>query len=188
MNLSLRPLRLAPLALVAALGATGCVVEAGFDGPAGVVAADVAEVGIDTDASLVPSAGGDGTALYVETKADGHWSIFTSCDTTTNPTHAACAFDVLITPVDDLAALDNVTGTDLTDRDNLTVTDGSIRLVTSTSTGLDGVEFDTDPGAVVEVDLLLDGVAQPRFVTWIAGGAVAQGAPANPVDFAPEAP
>ena len=43
-HLSLRSLRLAPLSLVAALalGASGCVVEAGFDGPGVVVYSDVA--------------------------------------------------------------------------------------------------------------------------------------------------
>ena len=188
MNFALRS-SLALLPFAFALG--GCLVTAAPDAvlvdgdPGAPVGADVAEVAIDADAAMERS-GGEGTALFVETTADGHWSITTACDTAV--TGADCAFDVLVSPTDSFTALDHVTGSDLGDGDDLALeSDGSIHLVAQTSFGLAGVEFDADPGAILEVDLLLDGVAQPAFVTWVAGGAVQQGAPSNPVDFAPGA-
>jgi hypothetical protein len=48
--------------------------------------------------------------------------------------------------------------------------------------------FDADPGAVIEVDMLLDGVAQPRFMFLVSDGSLVDGVPSNPVDLAPRAP
>jgi hypothetical protein len=66
--------------------------------------------------------------------------------------------------------------------------DGSINLVADTDFGMNGFSFDADPGAMIEVDMLLDGVAQPRFVYAVSDGVLLEGVPTNPVDFDPAAP
>jgi hypothetical protein len=82
-----------------------------------------------------------------------------------------------------------VQGADLDPSDAITLgTDGSINLVTDTTYGMNGLTFDADPGAVIEADVLLDGVPQPQFVFVVSDGRLLSGVPTNPVDFAPAAP
>ena len=187
---SLRLMVLPVLASFALLGGTGCFVDAGIDGGGVGVGVDVpvvvddgaSEVDVDADATMQMEPG-EGAALFVETTSDGHWSIYTSCDTKVSD--SSCNFDILISAVD-ATSIDNLVGSDLGSADSLTVReDGTIHLVTNTSLGLDGVDFDADPGARIEIDMLLDGVEQPGLVTWVSNGDVLQGAPSNPVDFNP---
>ena len=57
--------------------------------------------------------------------------------------------------------LENVAGADLDPTDSISVgSDGSVNLVANTSFGMDGVTFETTPGAIVTADVLLDGVGE----------------------------
>jgi hypothetical protein len=166
---------------------TGCIIV--DPGPDAVVVdttvAAIPEVFVDTGAQMSASSG-DGVGLFVQYQGDGRWDLFTTCDTATSG--AACNFDVIITP----SAGDyfsGVMGTDLGPTSDVTLeSDGSIRLVTDTDVGTDGVSFDADPGATIEVDVLLDGVSQPRFIFAVSDGVLLQGVPGNPVDFTPAVP
>ena len=172
-----------------ALGSTGCLV----DGSATITTTDptvdvtpaVAEIAIDPGATM-SSDPGNGVGLFVQYDQGGHWNLFTTCDTAITGT--SCNFDVIVSADRDVL-IDNVQGVDLEDRDSVTLNpDGSVNLVTDTSFGSQGLSFDADPGAVIEVDMLLDGVAQPRFVYVVSDGDLLDGVPSNPVDFAPVAP
>ena len=176
--------------LTAALGlslfSTGCFVEAD---PGTVVVDDptpaIADVVIDPTASMSASPG-DGVGLFVEYAGGGHWNVFTTCDTAVSGT--SCNFDVVIS-ADSRVALSRVEGQDLNDFDSLTLNgDGSIELDTDTDFGMNGVTFDADPGATIEIDMTLDGVEQPEFVFAVSEGVVLRGVPSNPVDFTPAAP
>src|SRR4051812_45095239 len=101
---------------------------------------------------------------------------------------ASCNFDVVIS-ADPRVFISRVEGQDLNDFDSLTLDgDGSIRLVTDTDFGMNGVFFDADPGATIEIDMLLDGVEQPEFVYAVSDGVLLRDVPSNPVDFTPAAP
>jgi hypothetical protein len=162
------------------LAASGCYVQAGVDITTPV--AGPAQVDIDPGASMA-STPGEGVGLFVEYAGNGHWNVFTTCDT--NISGAACSFDVVLS-ADPGVFLDNVQGQDLSGGDVVALhDDGSIHLVAETSFGMNGLSFDADPGAAIEVDMLLDGSAQPRFVYSVSGGVLQDGAPSNPVDFVP---
>jgi hypothetical protein len=162
---------------------SGCFVE--DNGPP--VDGSPAEMSIDTGATLDVTPG-DGAGMFVEYGGGGHWNVFTACDTAISPSGTACTFDILIS-ADPGVVLSNVLPQDLDPADSLTLqSDGTIHLVAQTSTGGGGVSFDADPGAVIEIDMLLDGIAQPFYVNWIGDGVAQQGAPTNPVDFAPTSP
>lgn len=176
---------------VLALGATGCV----FTGSASVDTTDpvvvddpgpaISTVSIDPGASMSASPG-DGVGLFVSYDAGGHWTIFTTCDTAISG--ASCNFDVLVS-ADPRVIIENVEPADLNPSDRLMLnSDGSINLVADTDFGMNGFSFDADPGAMIEVDMLLDGVAQPRFVYAVSDGVLLEGVPTNPVDFDPAAP
>lgn len=177
------------VALGFAVSVAGCAVDAG---PGTVVTttdpppetSSTPDVTIDTGAQM--SAGpGDGVGLFVQYQGDGRWDLFTTCDTATSGT--PCNFDVVVSPT--AGAFSGVLGTDLGPQSSVALqSDGSIRLVTETDMGTDGVSFDADPGATIEVDVLLDGASQPQFIFAVSGGATLDGMPSDPVDFTPDAP
>ena len=66
------------------------------------------------------------------------------------------------------------------------LTDGSAHLSAVTSTEFDGMTFDVKPGAVVELEVYVDGLPDPHFVYWFGDKTLHTGAPTDPVDFVPE--
>jgi len=176
--------------LAAAASLTGCVV--GVDpGPdvivtdPGPVVTTIPEVIVDQGAQMSADPG-RGVGLFVQYQGDGRWDLFSTCDTALSG--AACNFDVVVTaaPGDYFSG---VTGTDLGSASDVSMEDdGTIRLVTSTDLGTDGVSFDTASGATIEVDVLLDGIPQPAFIFAVSGGVVLNGMPSNVVDFTPDQP
>jgi hypothetical protein len=173
--------------LAAAASLTGCVV--GVDPGPGVVVTDPTPVAtipnVVVDAGAQMSADpGRGVGLFVQYQGDGRWDLFTTCDTATSG--AACNFDVVVT-ADAGDYFTGVTGTDLSAASDVSMQDdATIRLVTSTDFGTDGVSFDATPGATINVDVLLDGVPQPAFIFAVSNGVVLNGMPSNVVDFTPD--
>jgi hypothetical protein len=144
----------------------------------------IADVSIDPGATMAANPG-EGVGVYVEYAGEGHWTVFTTCDT--GASSASCDFDLIIS-ADSSVTLSAVQGSDLAASDSLTLgLDGAIRLKATTAYGMNGFSFDADPGATIELDTKVDGEAQPRFVYAISGGAVLKGVPSNPVQFTPAA-
>lgn len=175
----------------ASAGVPGCAPRVDASGPAPALMADarpgsdVAQVIVDAGATL-PLTPGEAVGLFVQYAQGGHWNLTTTCDTRLS--RQSCAFDVVISPAPG-ASFSNVQGQGLSRDDTLELrADGTVRLVTATSYGTEGITFDSDPGALVEIDVLLDGVAQPRAVRAVSEGNVIEGVPTNPVDFSPSAP
>jgi hypothetical protein len=173
------------------MGTTGCRLSAGIDAtdpyysdPTPV--ASVAEIEIDTGASMSADPG-NGVAVYVQYDAGGLWTVYTTCDT--GITGASCDFDIMVSGLDSRTMISNVQGFDLETGDTITLNDdGSFNLVTSTSFGMNGITFDADPGATMELDILLDGAEQPQFTYVVSNGTVLEGVPTNPVDLTPVVP
>lgn len=169
-----------------ALGASGCLVSgsASLDiDPVYIEPAVIEQVVVDTGASMAVEPGA-GVGLFVQYDEGGHWTIFTTCDT--DYSGAACDFDILLSATDARTSLDNVEGFDLDADDSFTLgTDGSINLMTRTSFGMNGMMFDATPGAEIEIDLLVDGMAQPQYVYAVSSGRLIDGVSTNPVDFLP---
>lgn len=143
-------------------------------------------VDIDPDATI-DSPPGEGVGMYVEYALGGHWTIWTTCDT--NYSSLECAFDAIVS-VDTSSVLLAAAGEDLEDYDAVDdhYGEGMARFRVDTGTDIDIMRFDTTPGAIVRLDLTLDGVSETRFVYWIGNGVLHAGAPSNPVDFQPLAP
>ena len=198
-NLSLHRSRVAAFfitfAAAGAAGVSGCAptVEVGDTAlrvaPAivsnGHSRTDIALVVIDADATL-PLEPGESVGLFVQYARGGHWNLSTTCDTRTS--RESCAFDVIVSPAPG-ASFSSMEGRGLSRADTLDLrSDGTVRLVTATSFGTDGLTFDSDPGELVRIDALLDGEDQPRLVHVVSEGAVVDGVPTNPVDLSPSAP
>lgn len=200
-SVKLRSLGLWPAVLGAgaclALGgaASGCFINFGEDDEEVVIVdppantpqpTDPILVDIDPDATM-DSTPGEGVGLYVEYAQGGHWTLWTTCDT--NYSSAACTFDAVVS-VDTASELLAATGEDLEGHDVVDdrYADGMARFVVDTDSDIDVMRLDTTPGAIVRLDLTLDGIAETRFVYWIGNGVLHAGAPSNPVDFQPLSP
>lgn len=163
---------------------TEVVVDPGDDPGYGNTTPDTPlQVSIDPGETIT-TAPGEGVGMFVEYSEDdsgGHWHVFTACDT--NSSGRPCDFDAWVAPIDG-SEISNVKGSELDGKDVIDLfSDGSVHLFARTTTALDGLTFDTPPGAQIELYMLLDGVQQPRFVYWVGGGVLHTGAPTDPVDF-----
>jgi hypothetical protein len=193
-SVKLGALRVLPVVVALAAAGTGCFFfeGSGSDGsnntappPDNTVPDQPAQISIDADATLAAPPG-DGVGVFVQYATGGHWTITTSCDvnTDTNPDHVPCEFDVFATLLSPGTAISNWQGQALQGKDALEIqSDGTVHLITETGAGLDGMKFDTDPGAQIELDVWLDGQEAPRFIYWISDGVLHTGAPTDPVDI-----
>jgi hypothetical protein len=186
------------------LGSAGCLITTG-DGT--VVTTDpgpeptpaVVQETIDTGATMT-STPGQGVGVFVQYAQGGHWTVFTTCDTTLSGDN--CGFDVLVSALPNGTTLPgttngvaqqqgitNVQGQNLEAGDAVTLNeDGSVDLTATTTFGTDGMSFDAAPGQTIEINVLLDGQDAQDFVFAVSNGALLNGVPTNPVDFTPGTP
>jgi hypothetical protein len=143
--------------------------------------ATIEESTIDADSPLDIEAGA-GAGVFVEYESGGVYHVTTSCDDTGQ---GACFWDVVITTLDG-AVVQSVSPVDLESDDSLSfAASNQVRLVAYTDSDFDGFTLQTDPGAAIELDALLDDVAANRYMFWVGDGALHGGAPSNPVDLVP---
>lgn len=169
-------------AAMLAIGTSGCIVSGSLDIDPVYVEPVIEQVVVDTGASM-SAAPGAGVGMFVEYDEGGHWTVFTTCDT--ERSGADCEFDILVTAIDPRTRIDNVEGFELSTADTFTQSSDTINLVTLTSFGMNGMFFDTTPGAEIEIDVLIDGIPQPEYVYTVSNGRLVEGVETNPVDFIP---
>jgi hypothetical protein len=151
-------------------------------GPGPTSQATIEQATIDTDA-LVGVDAGDGAGVFIEYQAGGTYRVRTNC----NVDQGVCYWDILVTPLDDAPVL-GVGPVDLESDDSVSVFSGNqARLVAYTDNDFDGFTLQTEPGAAIELDALLDNGAANRRLFWFGDGALHSGAPSNPVDLVPSA-
>lgn len=141
---------------------------------------------IDVDRQIQADPG-EGAGLYIEYASGGHWQLRTTCDTLRSG--ETCMWDVLVIP-EQGSSIRNVVGADLEADDVLREypNDASIyQLGAYTSSDFDTFSFDSDPGATVRVDALLENRCALPYVFWVGDGALHPGAPSNPIDLTPSA-
>jgi len=142
----------------------------------------IAEVSI-TEGQVVETEPGVGAGLFVSTTAQGQWRLTTSCDT--QLTGFGCDWDVILSvpPGERLVDVGIADGEafDAVYR----IDSGAFQWLTLTGRDFDALDFTAEPGQVVRLDVLLDGVSAPSFIYWSFDGYVVAGAPSDPVDFVP---
>jgi hypothetical protein len=194
-SLGLWPAILSVAAFVAAGSLSGCIIHEDDDDddggpgrweteqPEGPV---IELVSIDTDQTLdaIP---GEGVGLFVEYAAGGEWHLWTTCDT--NYSNVACKFDAFVT-VDKSSEIISVEEGDLEGYDVVEVLEsGEVHFHGETASDVDNMVVTTTPGAILRLEMSLDGIANERYVYWIGnGGVLHEGAPSNPVNFQPSKP
>ncbi len=154
-----------------------------YNNPPPISSGSIEEASIDADSPLDIEAGA-GAGVFVEYESGGLYHVTTSCDVGLG---GACYWDVIVTTLDG-ATVQSVGPVDLESDDSLSFgARAQVRLVAYTDEDFDGFTLQTDPGAAIELDALLDNVAANRFMFWVGDGALHSGAPSNPVDLVPSA-
>jgi|CZKU01.1.fsa_nt_gi hypothetical protein len=142
---------------------------------------------IDTNGMLIATPG-QGIGVYVTYETGGHWTISWTCDTAA--TNLSCNFVVDATvsatsgPIQNLAGIERSAANSLTEEN----TNQQVEAITTTTTGLDTMTFDTTPGVIVTVSVALNAPVSFFFVqdNQVNGGYT--GALTNPLMFQPTTP
>jgi hypothetical protein len=146
-------------------------------------AENVEQSTIDAD-QLLDVKPGEGAGAFIEYESGGTYHVTTSCDVDNG---GECAWDIVIIPLDG-KPLEIFSPYDLEQDDSLTFGyENQLRLLAYTGRDFDGVDFQTEPGAAIQVDALLDDGAANRYLFWVGDGALHSGAPSNPVNLVPSA-
>jgi len=136
---------------------------------------------------------GDGVGVFVQYKTGGHWYVWWTCDT--NKTGESCAFDNAVSV--SKGAITNVAsmtpGVALTGV--MQNAPGTIEATTSTTTGIDGVTFDTPIAAgdvpVITLDAKVNGQENPGWLFFVQDDKINGGTTdtlTDPLMFEPSTP
>jgi hypothetical protein len=176
---------LASMLALVGLGGSGCIIVDDTRGHGDTVILDDSAplyVTIDADQILHTDIG-NGVGLFVEYATGGGWRLWTSCDT--NVSGEVCSFQAHVIGS---SPFSNVTPTfDPGDTVELVAAD-ELWFYAQTGSESDGVDFASDPGAPVELELWLDGYIDPQYIYWVGDGVVHEGAGDSPVVFEPNTP
>lgn len=178
-------LRVAAVAMIVSLAA-GCIVENNNGGSQGQQTQGGSPFGgggggggtgnpspmpmlVDVDPNVTMTANpGDGVGVFTEYAAGGHWHVWWTCDT--NKTGQSCSFDIKISVPD--SSIANVKGGGLQTSDTLSTSTAPLEAITTTSTGIAGVSFDTTPGAAITLDAAIGGVHDGTFLFFVQKGQI----------------
>jgi hypothetical protein len=141
---------------------------------------------IDTNSTdVISSPPGEGIGVLVDYDAGGHWHIWSVCDTAV--TGLSCGWDVTAQVMSG-DPVTNLSGDDLESGDFAGTTHSDTTFFSAeTDLGVDGVFFDTAPGAPVEVSASVDGCVFADVISWSNAGD-AQTSTTNPVTLTPASP
>ncbi|MFO0677144.1 MAG: hypothetical protein U0169_11450 [Polyangiaceae bacterium] len=113
---------------------------------------------------------GEGAGVFVEYSAGGHWRIWWTCDT--NKTLEVCKYSVKVSATDS-GTVKNATFEGARGEGNtFDVSGTTVTAATTTTTAVDAIRFDTEPGAIVRLETTLGGVADSSYIFFVQGGSV----------------
>jgi hypothetical protein len=156
---------------------------------------------VDTGETFQASsmAGGQGVGVFVEYQAGGHWSVQWTCDTAI--TNLNCQFQISVSVTGAGATTnDGAAPTAITDVESqLQSANGQVvqpnaselTATTTTYTAVDGVTFDTAPGATITLNALVNGDDNGAFLFFVQDGKVNGGYTgmlSDPLMFEPSTP
>ena len=129
---------------------------------------------------------GEGAGVFVEYTEGGVWTVWTSCDSLQSD--LSCLWDIHVSSQAPIAA-DSVDVYDSEPEDFAEIySDYDLSFYTETIYDRDAVSFVTQPKALVQIEVVLDGFSEPAYLRWSFNGEVQPGAPFGPVVFQPDAP
>jgi hypothetical protein len=129
---------------------------------------------VDVDPNRTMTADpGNGVGVFTQYQTGGHWNVWWTCDTTL--TNESCDFDVTVSVT--TGSIANAAGQSLASTDSLSTTGSQqLEVLTNTTTGVQGVTFDTVVPAgttpVITLDAKLEGQDDPSYLFFVQNGAI----------------
>jgi hypothetical protein len=142
------------------------VTDAGLLGD-GAPSATPMLVKVDTNKTLGASAG-EGVGVFAEYDAGGHWNLSWTCDTAISG--QSCNFQINVSV--SKGTITGATSNGFADPDTLVTTNAGLTATTTTSTTLQGMLFDSDPGAVITLSASLSGEYSGSFLFFVQDGEI----------------
>ena len=147
-------------------------------------------VDIDVNQALAATPG-QGVGVYTEYQSGGHWHVWWTCDTAL--TGLPCSFQIAVTVAS--GAIVNLASEALENGDQVAQPGPTnVEASTTTTTGSNGMTFDTAAGAVITLDAQVNGLRQisgQSFLFFAQNGRPNGGYPgsvADPLMLAPASP
>ncbi len=140
-------------------------------------------VDIDSDAAMETNPGRE-TGLYVEYLSGGLWTVYTTCGDVAR--YGECEWEIS-TSVPGCAFV-GAEGYDLEPGESFETDELGAWTLVSTGYDYDGLYVQTEPGASLQLDALLDGDYADSYVFWVEGGDVRTSAATTPVELVPDIP
>lgn len=126
-------------------------------------------VQVDTNQTMDVSPG-QGVGVFTEYTAGGHWRVTWTCDSLVQA-NSTCPFIITVNVAS--GAITNAQAEKLEQKeDSLVTSDTQLQATTLTTSDVDGVLFDTDPGAVITLSAQLNGQYTPDFLFFVQNGSV----------------
>jgi hypothetical protein len=171
----------------------GSADTAGYGGPgsagapSGGSGGGVQLVDVDPNQTLTAQPG-QGVGVFTQYQSGGHWTVWWTCDT--NVTSLPCNFQIDVTVAS--GTITNVVN-QLTEQGALLSQPSSneVSATTTTTTAVDGIVFDTTPGAVITLDAKVGGTDDGSFLFFVQDGQVNggyQGTLSDPLMLEPSSP
>lgn len=111
---------------------------------------------------------GEGVGVFVEYGTGGHWHVWWTCDT--NQTNQSCDFSVSIGAA--TGNISNVDAADLAGGLYSSPTPSRLEARSTITTEVQGVYFDTDPGAIITLEASLGDFKDGSFLFFVQDGQV----------------
>jgi hypothetical protein len=118
---------------------------------------------------------GQGVGVFTQYETGGQWNIWWTCDTSI--TSENCPFDIQVSA--EKGSITNAMSQGFASSDSLSaptpgagVTSGGIEAKTLTTTGIQGITFDTEPGATITLSATVGGLYNGQFLFWVQDGQV----------------
>ena len=134
---------------------------------------------------------GQGVGVFVEYKSGGHWHVWWTCDT--SKTGQSCSFDNTVTVA--TGSITNVNGASGQPGSSVTAPSQSTEALTTTTTGIDGMTFDTPLSVgqtpIITLEVKLDGVENGQYLFFVQRGQINggfQGMLTDPLMLEPSIP
>jgi hypothetical protein len=129
---------------------------------------------VDTGQTMTV-APGQGVGVFAEYDSGGLWHVWWTCGPQEGGGDPPCQFDVTVSVASGTIASPQTQGFLATDTFKSSPT--TLEGITTTTTAFDGFSFQTAPGAVITLGATVGGVYDGRFLFFVEGGKIQDGAP-----------
>ncbi len=122
------------------------------------------------DGATMTAQPGQGVGVFTEYVSGGHWHVWWTCDTT--QTNETCPMSVTVALVNAGKIANVVADVNSSAAPTVNADASGVAATTITTTGIDGMTFDTDPGAMITLTATVGGVYDGSFLFFVQDGVI----------------